>query len=259
MLAIRLQEPLAWKGGMLAELLKKTGNASNCSDHRGILISDASGKLWHTSVRASAKGIFSKEARDTQYAGVAHRGTDFCSLAVKSYFCIAEGCKKSAVALFVDVIGAFDTLIRRYVCDERADDIRVIAVLQALGLPPSVLHEFIASIQEDSISVLPSLGAQRHLAAIIEDTLSCTWHTIQGCGEVTEPVTGCKPATHLQICCSASSALSYFATSRPTWMPPQYRTSSRDLLTLLRKSCRFTTTPTLPSTWTQCMPTMMFS
>ena len=41
------------------------------------------------------------------------------------------------------------------------------------------------------------MNAIQHLAAVIEDSLSCTWHTIQGCSEVTEPATGCKPGDRL--------------------------------------------------------------
>ena len=195
--ATRFQEPLAWKGGMLAELLKKSGCISKCSDHRGILISDASGKTWHTTVRSCLSKPFSASARETQYGGIAHRGTDFCSLALRSYFNIAETSGRCAIAMFVDVIGAFDALIRRFVSDERADDIRVIAIIQQLGLPPSVMHDFVESLSEASISILPSLGVSAHLAAIIEDALSCTWHTVQGCEEMTEPVTGCKPGDPL--------------------------------------------------------------
>ena len=121
----------------------------------------------------------------------------YCSLALRSYFNIAETSGRCAIAMFVDVIGAFDALIRRFVSDERADDIRVIAIIQQLGLPPSVMHDFVESLSEASISILPSLGVSAHLAAIIEDALSCTWHTVQGCEEMTEPVTGCKPGDPL--------------------------------------------------------------
>ena len=51
--ATRLQEPIAWKGGVLAELIKKGGTLQKCADHRGILISHSAGKLWRSTVRSN--------------------------------------------------------------------------------------------------------------------------------------------------------------------------------------------------------------
>ena len=44
----RVQEPLAWKGGMLGELFKGSGDQQICNNSRGILVSDHVGKRLHS-------------------------------------------------------------------------------------------------------------------------------------------------------------------------------------------------------------------
>ena len=45
---LRLQHPVLWKGGMLSELWKGKGSAANCDNSRGIVVSDSSGKSFHS-------------------------------------------------------------------------------------------------------------------------------------------------------------------------------------------------------------------
>ena len=77
---LRLQEPLAWKGGMLSELLKSyTAPVVECASFRGVLVSDASAKHYHTWVRGCMLPEYEVVTRNTQFGDIKHRGTDFCS------------------------------------------------------------------------------------------------------------------------------------------------------------------------------------
>ena len=83
---LRMEEPLAWKGGMLAEIAKSGGQAMHCSASRGVLVSDASGKLLHGWVKRALRPSTERAERMTQFGSTGHAGTDFCSHLARSYW-----------------------------------------------------------------------------------------------------------------------------------------------------------------------------
>ena len=48
---IRLQEPLAWKGGMLMETYKGSGDMSSFCNNRSVIIEDTAAKAFHSWLR----------------------------------------------------------------------------------------------------------------------------------------------------------------------------------------------------------------
>ena len=64
--ALRIQEPIQWKGGLLCPMLQGKSNASVCSVSRGILVSSDAGKLTHRAYRERAIPHFANCTRATQ-------------------------------------------------------------------------------------------------------------------------------------------------------------------------------------------------
>lgn len=103
-------------------LFKGKGDVAECSSSRGVVIEDSLGKKFSSAVRDSTMPSFSKSVRSTQCGGVSTRGTDYCHHLVKSYFTAALARRLSCGALFVDVVGAFDSLIRSIVFQTPGSD-----------------------------------------------------------------------------------------------------------------------------------------
>ena len=55
---LRLEEPLAWKGGMLQELFKGSGSKQECQTSREVFLSDDMAKEYHHWLRHAAVPVF---------------------------------------------------------------------------------------------------------------------------------------------------------------------------------------------------------
>ena len=163
----RIEEPLAWKGGMLAELMKAGGAPLDCDGYRGIFVTDVAGKQLHGWYRRCLMPSYRTLTRPTQFGDVEHMGTVFCSHMARAYWDWLAAATRSGFELFVDIIGAFDAVIRRYIADTRCDDYRVLQVLIDLQLPPAYLHEFVDAVRREETNVLRDAGVSEHLRALI--------------------------------------------------------------------------------------------
>ena len=76
---LRIEEPLAWKGGCLSELWKGKGALHKCNNSRGILVSDSAGKNYHTWLRRLSSTSLDLHARELQCGGRKGFGTDVCA------------------------------------------------------------------------------------------------------------------------------------------------------------------------------------
>ena len=119
---------------MLAELFKAKGDPRVCDNSRGIFITDTAGKQWHNWARGTLVKYQNKYvSRSTQFGDTNHAGTDFCSHAARSYWAWLESQSLSGFTLFVDIAGAFDAVVRRFVTDNSAEDLRVARAWDALS------------------------------------------------------------------------------------------------------------------------------
>ena len=177
---------------MLAEIAKAGGKQLECSSSRGVIVSDSAGKQMHSWVRGRLAEPAANVQRQTQFGASSHAGTDFCSHLARAYWSYVwrGGC--SGYQLFVDVVGAFDAVVRRYISDESTDDERVIHVLRAMGQPPESVHELVRYIQQGGPNLVAEAGASKHLCAILAEMHANTWHTTQGLEEVTACLLGSK-------------------------------------------------------------------
>ena len=112
--ALTLAEPLQWRGGMLAFFAKDQAApasvAAECSKNREIVLADVAGKAYHKCRRQRAVPFLERAARPSQMGGIAGRGTDFGSLAVRLMMDHCKACGLSFSLLFIDIVPAFHNL-----------------------------------------------------------------------------------------------------------------------------------------------------
>ena len=78
--------PARWKGGRLVDLYKKKGDASVCSNSRGLLISDHLSKAFVGKLLNSSKEEIDSTIPQDQYGGVSVGGTDLASIIIRLLF-----------------------------------------------------------------------------------------------------------------------------------------------------------------------------
>jgi len=113
--ALRISEPLQWRGGVLAHFPKAKGNPSKCADNREIVLADVTGKAFHKCRRSRLKPLLEASARETQMGGIARRSTDFGSHYVRTAIELGRISGQSTACLFIDVVSAFYNLVRAHV------------------------------------------------------------------------------------------------------------------------------------------------
>ena len=194
-LFLRLEHPLTWKGGMLAELYKGNGSVSKCENFRDILVSDAGGKQLNTWLRMLLQPCHLGAARPQQYGGVKNKGTDMAAHAARSFWSFTRSRKLSAAQLFLDVIGAFGSLIRELMFGDMGNDEEVARVLAAHGFGPEMMHKIAQRAKQEA--VLPAMGISAYFNTLLKEVHQDSWSTTQGLSDIFTTTTGTKPGDPL--------------------------------------------------------------
>ena len=84
--ALRIEEPIQWKGGPMVEFLKGKSKLASfkTQDFRGVLVSSSIGKRWHKHLRSKLVPWVEEYALESQCGGIAHRGVDFAAQHVRA-------------------------------------------------------------------------------------------------------------------------------------------------------------------------------
>ena len=106
--------PLAWRGGRLRELFKK-GGRKNCENFRGLLISDHAGKAAASILYDGVDRPYHKYVAESQCGAVEGKGSDFATHLLRSLLDLAAINGLSIAILFVDLVKAFDRILREIV------------------------------------------------------------------------------------------------------------------------------------------------
>ena len=124
-----------------------------------------------------------------------HLGADFCSHIARSIWQLAEASRSCGSELLLDVISAFDTVVRGLVYRDDYFDDRVAKILHSMNLAPEVMHDLANFISEQP--ALDSAGVSAHVSAAVREPHSDTWHSTQGMPNVTATYVGSKPGDPL--------------------------------------------------------------
>ena len=191
---LRCHEPPLWKGGLLQDLVKNHLEVMHASGSRGILLQDHPGKRGHFTLRKRLLPFLIKAARITQHGGLPGKGTDIAGLTVRSFMAFRKAQNRPSGAFFVDLIGAFDRVIRYLFvsCEIRVGDLA--QLFSTLGLPSDFLHCFLECILIDA---LEEAAVPSHLRALVSDSYSGSWFTTSGLASVTETQVGTRPGEPL--------------------------------------------------------------
>ena len=131
---VRIQPPLQWKGGMVCELFKNKGSPSLCAHYRDIMLADDSGKAIGKLIRKRLLPFAANLAKSTQFGGGLNGGeTAFAHLYIRLVIDWAVNSSVSCSVLFLDVVTAFATMLRRIVFNYEDGDEAWLASLHQAG------------------------------------------------------------------------------------------------------------------------------
>jgi len=171
-----VSEPLQFKGGVIQDLLKANGFATECNNSRGILISDILGKGYRRGIRNRLSPFCESFSLDTQCGSLSHKGTDFASHLLNSFLDIAKLRKHSIVVLFVDVIAAFDSVIHSFLCDIPLTDEAIMYLMSRLNLPAECFAQLCENLR--ALPALKEAKVPDHLHNVAVDILDNNWFLI---------------------------------------------------------------------------------
>ena len=154
------------------------------------MVEDSLGKKFSAFVRGELMQYFRHQVRDTQRGGVTARGSDFCHHLVRSFFTAYAAKRLPAAALFVDVIGAFDSLIRSTLFEDIRSDEQVAFVLRQLNFKPSVFRELVERAR--SFSILANANVPPHLELLVSQCHTHSWFSTQNLFNVVETSVGSR-------------------------------------------------------------------
>lgn len=161
--------PTQWRGGKLINVLKK-GDAEVCDNSRGILLADHVGKALTGTVKRTLDPQYNANQPDNQYAAP-KKGTDIATHVVKSAIAASVMLEVSIFVLFVDLVKAFDKVIRQIVYgwgDGKPDDPK--AFLESMGVTGSAAS-WICDYIDEKGRLMNQWGADEKA-----NQLACTLH-----------------------------------------------------------------------------------
>ena len=106
--------PLSWTGGRIQDIYRHKGNPAVCDNSRGILLMSHCGKPLCKMLAAAIAPQYNRAMPVTQFGATALRGADFATHILVTWK-PAEKNKKAFFVLFVDLVKAFDRVIRELV------------------------------------------------------------------------------------------------------------------------------------------------
>ena len=107
--------PVAWTGGKIVDVHKGKGPKNCCDEYRGILLENHLGKGLKEMLAEDVNPHYTKHMPDMQHGAVAGRGTDLASHIVASFLDYCRLGQKSCFVLYLDLVKAFDRVIREVV------------------------------------------------------------------------------------------------------------------------------------------------
>ena len=116
--------PHAWKGGRLTTAWKRKGATDNCDNHRGLLMSDHSGKVLTSLIKDQLEPCYLATIPNAQSGGVKGRSTSFVCHTVRLFQDFCRVTHRSAFVLFLDLAKAFDFIVREFVMGRKTGDTR---------------------------------------------------------------------------------------------------------------------------------------
>eukprot|EP00974_Lingulodinium_polyedra_P130488 11214002-Lingulodinium_polyedra.AAC.1 len=97
---------------------------------------------------------------------------------------------RAVAMLFIDVVGAFDAVIRALMFADLSCDVDIAKVLHDFGFGPEVFHEIVSTIAKGT--TLQKAGVHPHLQWCLAESHADSWFTTQGVVDPVATFTGVK-------------------------------------------------------------------
>ena len=193
--ALRLQEPIAWKGGSLHAIWKGKGSQSDCANYRAILVSSATGKSIHGALREKCAPLMDRACTPLQIGGRKGQPVQVATHAVRAFQTACITRKKPCAVLFVDLREAFHRVVRPLIHGGSLDDHHVAGLIKELGLEPDTVHRLHAYVRESSL--LAESGSTQWTAAIMHEVGEDAWFSFGKTGGFAHVRGGTRPGDNL--------------------------------------------------------------
>ena len=179
----RVAEPIRWKGTTLTQLFKGKGDYAVCSNFRGICVSDLAAKVYHSWLRRRSMPMLESIIPDSFFGGFRRRGTDMALLMSREIWVLAHSRSQSVAQIFLDIISAFDALVRQVILGMDVgpgglDDQQVAFLLKTFGFEAEEIRRIVGIIPE--VSFLQSSGVSQCISDAIKEAHQDTWYHVQG-------------------------------------------------------------------------------
>ncbi|CAE7777849.1 hypothetical protein AK812_SmicGene16718 [Symbiodinium microadriaticum] len=193
--ALRLEEPLHFKGGSLYAVWKGKSSPGLCSSYRGILVSSTIGKAYHRLIRTRNIPALKEASTPLQIGGLPKCPVTLAAQVVRLH---QNWCRKAGISqatLFLDLREAFYRIVRPLVTGFRGTDEDIARIVSSVHLPPGVMHELRAHLEDKSL--LEQSGATQWAATAACEALHHTWFRFEHGKTVTETNIGTRPGDNL--------------------------------------------------------------
>ena len=193
--ALRIEEPIQFKGGSLFAVWKGKLSQKYCEAHRGILVSSVVGKAYHRLLRGRNVTALGRVASPLQLGGLPKRPVTLAAQVIRLHQAWCKDGHRSHATVFLDLREAFYRILRPLVTGFRGTDEEVAHVLKAVRLPGDTMHELRLHLQQ--CSLLRQAGATQWTDLATCEALQHTWFRFEQGSSVTETGIGTRPGDNL--------------------------------------------------------------
>ena len=188
------EEPVSWKGGIMAVIPKGNAQATQANKFRGIMLMPVLAKQLHAILRKRLAALLGPQRPPGQIGGFAGQQVQFGSQYLRCVGRLADNYKLCSATLFLDLRNAFHRLIRETVVGASSSTGDLDTVLRSLvhdGLPTEHL-----TAGQQLPCLLESLGASPVLVRFLREIHCSTWFTLDN-QQFTQTLRGTRPGSPL--------------------------------------------------------------
>ena len=194
-LAMRLQEPLQWKGGELHHVWKRKQSALLCDSYRAILVSSTIGKSVHSVFRQRCGDYLDAAATPMQIGGRRGFPVQLAMHAARLFHEAMRRRNAPSALVFLDLSEAFHRVARPLVHGGELCPEHICGIVGALGLSPEVVPRLQTYVTQQSLLI--KAGASAWTGQILREFSQDSWF-VHGTLEGTAIVrSGTRPGDNL--------------------------------------------------------------
>ena len=196
--ALRVTEPIVFKGGSQVPVWKGQGAQHLCPSFRQILLGSVPGKLFHRGLRPRLLTALRSYGHGTVFS-LGGTGVDMAAHYPRAVADWAAARGLSVAVLFVGVSSAYYEAAREFIVEPTGGS----AAERLVGL--GACDEERASLRAllEAVPALREAGVAPHDEALVAEALSGTWFSVEGAAEVARAWRGTRPGAPIADLCFA--------------------------------------------------------